>query len=164
MLIPLFVGPFAWDLFWILFLLGLALIPVAIGIAILRYRLYDIDRLVSRSIAYAAVTGTLIVVYLLLNLGLTSAFSTMTRGDSVAVAASTLVVAALFTPVRRRIQRVVDRRFDRARYDADQTALAFASRLRDEVDLPAVTSDLDATVRAAIAPTTVGVWLRAGDR
>jgi hypothetical protein len=71
-----------------------------------------------------------------------------------------LVVAALFTPIRRRIQRVVDRRFDRARYDADQTAVAFASRLRDEVDLPAVTADLHATVRGAIAPTTVGVWLR----
>ena len=114
-------------------LLALFALPFVIAMAILRYRLYDIDLLVSRSIAYAAVTGTLVVVYLLVNLGLTSAFSSLTRGDSVAVAASTLVVAALFTPIRRRIQRVVDRRFDRARYDADQTALAFSSRLRDEV-------------------------------
>ena len=145
---------------WYLVLLGLASLPVAAAVAILRYRLYDIDRLVSRTIAYTAVTGTLILVYLLFNLGLTSILSSLTGGDSVAVAASTLAVAALFTPIRRRVQRVVDRRFDRARYDADLTAVAFAARLRDEVDLPAVTAELDATVRSAIAPTSVDVWLR----
>jgi hypothetical protein len=142
-------------------LLALFAMPFVIGIAILRYRLYEIDRLVSRSIAYAVVTGGLIVTFLAVNLGLTTALSSMTGADSVAVAAATLIVAALFTPLRRRVQRVVDHRFDRARYDAEQTVLAFSSRLRDEVDLPAVTADLDATVRAAIAPTSVGVWLRA---
>ena len=110
----------------LLFLVGLALMPVAIGIAILRYRLYDIDRLVSRSIAYALVTGGLIAVYALVNLVLTTVFGSLTRADPVAVAASTLVVAALFTPVRRRVRSVVDHRFDRARYDAEQTTMAFA--------------------------------------
>jgi hypothetical protein len=82
----------------------------------------------------------------------------------VVVAASTLVVAALFTPLRRRVQRVVDRRFDRARYDAERTATSFAERLRNEVDLATVAADLNETVRAAIAPSSVGVWLRAGER
>ena len=136
------------------------LVPVATAIAILRYRLYEIDRLVSRTIAYAAVTGGLIVVYLVVNLGLTTAFSSITSGDSVAVAASTLVVAALFTPLRRRVQRVVDRWFDRARYDAERTTAAFSERLRNEVDLPSLVAELDTTVRGAISPSRVDVWLR----
>ncbi len=140
------------------------LLPVAAAIAILRYRLYEIDRLVSRTIAYAVVTGGLLAVYLVVNVGLTTVFSSMASGNSFAVAASTLVVAALFTPVRRRVQRVVDRRFDRARYDAERTTSAFSERLRNEVDLAAVAADLDDTVRAAIAPSRVGVWLRAGRR
>lgn len=141
---------------------GLIAMPVAIGIAILRYRLYDIDRLVSRSIAYALVTGGLIVVYATVNLGLTTMFGSLTRAEPVAVAASTLVVAALFTPVRRRVQAIVDQRFDRGRYDAERTTIAFAARLRNEVDLLAVTADLDATVRAAVAPADMAMWLRAG--
>ena len=152
------------DFGWIMFLVSIALTPVAIGIAILRYRLYEIDRLVSRTIAYAVVTGGLIVVYLVVNLALTAVFESFTSGNSVVVAASTLVVAALFTPLRRRVQRVVDRRFDRARYDAEQTTAAFSERLRNEVDLAAVASDLSATVQTSIAPTSVGVWLRAGER
>ena len=151
------------DLAWQVTMFGLASLPIAAGVAILRYRLYEIDRLVSRSIAYALVTGALVVVYLLLNLGLTNAFSSLTRSEPVVVAASTLVVAALFTPVRRRVQRVVDRRFDRARYDAERTLLAFSERLRNEVDLPTVAADLDATVKTAVAPKTVGLWLRAGE-
>ena len=135
------------DLAWYATMFGLASLPIAAGVAIFRYRLYEIDRLVSRSIAYALVTGGLVAVYLVVNLGLTNAFSSLTRSEPVVVAASTLIVAALFTPVRRRVQRVVDRRFDRARYDADRTVLAFSERLRDEVDLPAVTADLDATVQ-----------------
>ena len=150
------------DLAWYAIMFGLASLPVAAGIAILRYRLYDIDRLVSRTIAYALVTGALVAVYLMVNLGLTTALSTVARTNSVAVATSTLVVAALFTPLRRRIQRLVDHRFDRARYDAERTTSAFSDRLRDEVDLTTVASDLDRTVRTAIAPTTVGVWLRGG--
>lgn len=156
-------GPVA-DALFLVAIGGLIALPVAIGIAILRYRLYEIDRLISRTIAYAAVTGGLVIVYLLVNLGLTTVFSSLTRGDSVAVAASTLVVAALFTPARRRVQSVVDRRFDRARYDGERTTTAFAERLRDQVDLPALTADLDDTVRAAIAPTSVGLWLRGDAR
>ena len=152
------------DLAWYAVMLGLASLPVAAGIAILRYRLYEIDRLVSRSIAYAAVTGGLIAVYLFVNLTLTTVFSSVTGSNSIAVAASTLAVAALFTPLRRRVQRVVDRRFDRARYDAEQTTAAFSERLRNEVDLAAVAADLDDTVRASISPSSVGVWLRAGER
>jgi len=143
---------------------GLIAMPIAIGVAILRHRLYEIDRLVSRTIAYALVTGGLVAVYLAVNLVLTTALSTLASGNSVAVAASTLVVAALFTPARRRVQHVVDRRFDRARYDGERTSAAFSARLRDQVDISAVTTDLDATVRAAIAPASVRVWLRAGDR
>jgi hypothetical protein len=143
-------------------LVAMALPPIAIGIAILRYRLYEIDRLVSRSIAYAIVTGGLIVVYLIVNLVLTSVLSSVEGNDSVAVAASTLVVAALFTPLRRRVQRVVDRRFDRVRFDADRTTAAFAERLRNEIGIETVTQDLDATVRTAISPSAVGLWLRTG--
>ena len=152
------------DVGWILFLIGLALIPVAIGIAILRYRLYEIDRLVSRTIAYALVTGGLIAVYLAINLTLTTVFSALARENPAVVAASTLAVAALFAPLRRRVQRVVDRRFDRARYDAERTSAAFSDRLRNEVDLAAVAADFRDTVRTAIAPSSVGVWLRVGER
>ena len=145
----------------VLVLAAMTFPALAIGVAILRYRLYDIDRVVSRTIAYAVVTAGLLIVYLGVNLGLSTILSSVAGSGSVAVAASTLVVAALFTPVRRRVQRVVDRRFDRARYDAERTTAAFSERLRNEVDLAAVAVDLDQTVRAAIAPTSVNVWLRA---
>ena len=146
----------------VLTLVAMALPAFAIGIAILRYRLYEIDRLVSRSIAYAVVMGGLVVVYLTVNLVLTSVLSSVASSDSVAVAASTLAVAALFTPLRRRVQRFVDRRFDRARFDADRTTAAFAERLRNEMSIETVTQDLDATVRTAISPSAVGLWLRTG--
>ncbi len=93
-----------WEVAWAAMMLGLASLPIAAGIAILRYRLYEIDRLVSRTIAYAVVTGGLIVVYLVVNLGLTTAFSSLASGNSAVVAASTLVVAAVFAPLRRRVQ------------------------------------------------------------
>jgi hypothetical protein len=148
----------------LLVLAALAFPAFAIGVAMLRYRLYDIDRVVSRTIAYAVVTAALLIVYLVVNLGLTTILSSVATSNSVAVAAATLVAAALFTPLRRRVQRVVDRRFDRARYDAERTTAAFSERLRNEVDLAAVAADLDRTVRAAIAPTSVNVWLRANER
>ena len=128
----------------------------------LHYRLYELDRLVSRTIAYAVVTGLLLATYAGLILVLEGPLGTAAGGETLPVALSTLAVAALFTPVRRRVQRVVDRRFDRARYDAEGTAAAFSERLRDEVDLATVTADLDATVRTAIAPATMLVWLREG--
>jgi len=140
------------------------LLPVAAAIAILRYRLYEIDRIVSRTIAYGLVTGLLIAAYAGLILLLQGPLDQITGGDTIAVAVSTLAVAALFQPIRRRVQRVVDRRFDRGRYDADRTASAFADRLRDEMDLANLSRDLDTTIRDAIAPRSLGIWLRASRR
>ena len=145
-------------------LAALAFPALAIGAAILRYRLYDIDRVVSRTIAYAVVTAGLLIVYGGVNLGLSTILSSVAGSSSVAVAASTLVAAALFTPIRRRVQRVVDRRFDRARYDAELTSAAFSERLRNEVDIQAVARELDTTVRRAMAPGAVGIWIREARR
>jgi hypothetical protein len=131
------------------------LIPVAVGIAILKYRLYDIDRLISRTLGYAIVTGLLVGLYAGLVLLATQVLSIK---SPVAVAASTLVAAALFTPLRRRVQRVVDRRFNRVRYDADQTVAAFAARLQEGAALDAVRSDLLAVVSTAVEPAHLSVW------
>ena len=137
-----------------------AFVPLAIGIAILRHHLYDIDRLVSRTVAYGLISGILVVAYgatiLLLHLPL----GAVTDGDTVPVALSTLVVAALFQPVRTRIQRVVDRRFDRGHYDAERTVRRFGERLRNEVDIAAVTSDLARTTEITVAPANLAIWLR----
>jgi len=133
-----------------------ALLPVAIGIAVLRYRLYDIDRVISRTVAYAIVTGLLVGVYAGLVLLATHLLRVHTP---VAVAAATLTAAALFNPVRRRVQRRVDRRFNRARYDADQVAAAFAARLKDTVDLGSVRDDLTGIVSRALEPAHVSVWI-----
>jgi MFS family permease len=137
-----------------------ALVPVAIGIAVLRYRLYDIDRVISRTLAYAIVTGLLAGVYAGLVLLTTEVFRVHTP---VAVAAATLAAAALFNPVRRRVQKAVDRRFNRARYDADQTVAAFAARLKDAVDLDAVHDDLAGVVHQALEPAHVSVWISQRD-
>jgi len=135
---------------------SLALVPVAIGIAVLRYRLYDIDRIISRTLAYAIITGLLVGIYAGLVLLTTEVFRVHTP---VAVAAATLAAAALFNPVRRRVQKAVDRRFNRARYDADQTVAAFAARLKDAVDLDAVQDDLASVVTTALEPGHVSVWM-----
>jgi hypothetical protein len=141
---------------------GGALVPVAIGIAVLRYRLYDIDRIISRTVAYAIVTGLLVGVYAGSVLLATEVLRFRTP---VAVAAATLAAAALFTPVRRWVQSRVDRRFNRARYDADQIAAAFAARLKDTVDLGSVRDDLTGIVSRALEPTHVSMWIsRAQDR
>ena len=148
-------------------LLSVATVPMvalSVALAILRYRLYDIDRFISRTISYGLVTGLLVAVFLAVNLGLQSVLSSFTSGNSLAVAGSTLLAAALFTPVRQRVQRIVDRRFDRARYDGERTASAFSVRMRDATDLPTVAADLDLTVRRAIAPSRVGLWLRGRER
>jgi hypothetical protein len=136
------------------------LFPIAIGIAVLRYRLYEIDRLISRTIGWAIVTGLLGAAFVVLVLGLTSVLGRVTGGDTLAVASSTLVVAALFSPVRSRVQGAVDRRFDRSRYDGEQLVAAFGERLRDEVDLATITTEVLTTVDAAVRPSPVGLWLR----
>jgi hypothetical protein len=140
--------------------IGIALVPVAMGIAILRYRLYDIDRIISRTIAYAIVTGVLVSVFAGAILLLQAALSTFTQGQTVAVAASTLAVFALFQPVRRRVQRSIDRRFDRAKYDADVTIQGFSHRLRADIDLDLVRNEIARTANAAVRPTAAAIWLR----
>jgi hypothetical protein len=131
-------------------------VNAAVAIAVLKYRLYDIDRVISRTVAYAIVTGLLIGIYTGLVLLATQVLGLRTP---VAVAAATLAAAALFSPVRRRVQRVVDRRFNRARYDADKTVAAFAARLKDAVDLDAVRADLTGVVHQALEPAHVSVWI-----
>ena len=137
-----------------------ALVPVAIGIAILRHRLYDIDRLISRTVAYVVLTGTLVAIYGSLVIVLGAAMAKLAGGQAIAVAASTLAMAASFGTIRGRVQRAVDRRFDRGRYDANRTVTAFAERLRDEVDLTVLRADVGAVVQLAVAPSRVDLWLR----
>jgi hypothetical protein len=137
-------------------LVGFLALPLSIGVAVLRYRLFDIDRIVSRTLAYAIVTGLLVGVYAGIVLLITQVFRVHTP---VAVAAATLAAAALFNPARRRVQRAVDRRFNRARYDADQTVAAFAARLKDAVDLDSVRDDLAGVVHQALEPAHVSVWI-----
>jgi hypothetical protein len=129
-------------------------------VAILKYRLYDIDRIISRTLAYAIVTGLLVGLYAGLVLLATEVLRVHTP---VAVAAATLAAAALFSPVRRRVQRLVDRRFNRARYDADRTVAAFAARLQDAVDLDSVRADLAGVVQAALEPAHLAVWIQPRD-
>jgi hypothetical protein len=131
-------------------------IGISIGIGILKYRLYDIDRIISRTLAYAIVTGLLVGLYAGLVLLATDVLSVH---GPVAVAVATLAAAALFSPLRRRVQRVVDRRFNRARYDADQTVTAFAARLQDAVELDSVQGELAGVVQRALEPTYVSVWV-----
>jgi hypothetical protein len=140
------------NFFWF----GLAALPVSMGVAILRYRLYEIDRIISRTLAYTVVTGMLVATYAGLVLVSTDVLG---LSSSVAVAASTLAAAAAFSPLRRRVQRVVDRRFNRARYDADVTVAAFAARLQDEVDLDSVRADLAGVVTRTLEPAHLSVWL-----
>jgi hypothetical protein len=148
-------GAGLWGVVGHVALLAVFAIPVSMGVAILKYRLYDIDRVLSRTLAYAIVTGLLIGIYAGLVL---LAQQVLKLNSPVAVAASTLAAAALFNPVRRRVQHAVDRRFNRARYDADQTVTVFAARLQDAVDLDAVREDLADVVQAALEPAHLALW------
>ena len=135
----------------------MALLPLATGAAILRYRLYDLDRIISRTLAYGLLTVLLGGGYAGVVLGLGQLLG---RDSSLAVAVATLAVAAVFQPARRRIQAVVDQRFNRRRYDAAQTIQAFSARLRQQVDLDTLTAELLAVVDQTMQPTRVSLWLR----
>ena len=147
---------------WALMLLALAFLPIAIGIAILRYRLYDIDRLISRTIGWALVTGILAAVFVGVVIALQALLAGVTQGETLAVAASTLAAFALFQPLRRRTQQVVDRRFDRARYDGQRTVDEFSEQLRDKVRTPDINRDIRRVIHDTVRPAHLGVWLRSG--
>ena len=146
---------------WEVLILGFTALPLSIGVGILKYRLYEIDRIISRTLAYAIVTGLLVGVYAGLVLLATHVLAFQ---RPVAVAVSTLAAVALFTPVRRRVQRIVDRRFNRARYDADRTIAAFSARLQGAVDLNTVRDDLLAVVAGSLEPAHISVWVAGGDQ
>lgn len=148
------------DWIWQAWLMSTILPAFAVGIAITRYRLYDIDRIISQGIAYTIVTATLFAVVAVGVLTLPVILTPQVDGNGLAVAASTLIAAILFQPLRSRVQRVVDRRFHRSRYDAERTVDGFAARLRDQLDLPTLTLDLRRTANDAVEPVTTDVWLR----
>ena len=135
--------------------LALLCLDAAIAVAVLKYRLYEIDRIISRTLAYTIVTGLLVGLYAGLVL---LATQVLTLKSPVAVAGSTLVAAALFSPLRSRVQRAVDQRFNRARYDADEMVAAFAVRLKDAVNPDAVQADLASVVQRALEPAHVSMW------
>jgi hypothetical protein len=147
---------------WSAWIVSLVLPLAAITVAILRYRLFDIDRIISNAIGYGVVTLVLFTLFAVVNLALVSQVSPLVNNEGVAVAASTLLVAALFNPLRIRVQRRVDRRFHRAGYDAERMVVEFATRLRDELDLPTLASDLAATAVRAVEPASAVLWLRRG--
>ena len=142
-------------------LLSFAGVPVAIGFAVLKYRLYDIDLLINRALVYGSLTAMLAVVYVGSVVGLQATLRALTGQEStLAVVASTLVIAALFNPLRRRVQALVDRRFYRRKYDAAKTLAAFSARLREETDLEALRDDVVGVARRTVQPEHVSLWLR----
>ena len=152
-------GPLG-DAGWTISNLTFTLLPVAVGIAVLRYRLYEIDRIISRTVSYGLLTAGLLGLYVVAVTVLRGLLAPVTGSSDLAVAASTLAVAAAFRPARRKVQAAVDRRFDRARYDAARTVDDYARRLRRSVDLDDVTAGLQETVSVAVGPERVSVWLR----
>jgi hypothetical protein len=149
-----------WPL--VAFALAATSMPIAIGVAILRYRLYAIDRIISRTISYGLITAVLVGVFATLVVGLQAILARFTGGDTVPVAVSTLVVFVSFQPLRRRVQSTIDRRFQRAHYDAERTQAAFAARLRNNVDLDSLAGEVRSVVAATVAPESIGLWLRPG--
>jgi hypothetical protein len=150
-----------WHLGYFVAILGFALLPVATAIAILKYRLYDIDRIINRTLVYGALTVTLVGVYVGSVLSIEYAFRGLTgNGSQLPIVASTLLIAALFNPLRRRIQSFIDRRFYRRKYDAQKTLEAFSAKLRDETDIEALNNDLVGVVAETMQPAHVSLWLR----
>jgi hypothetical protein len=142
---------------WVFIILGWTAVPISIGVGILKYRLYEIDRLISRTLSYAILTALLAGAFIGL---IALSTNTLALSGRVGVAASTLVAAALFNPLRKRIQHLVDRRFNRARYDAEATVAAFTARLRDAVEIDAIRADLLDAVNRAVQPTHASVWIK----
>ncbi len=138
----------------------LSLVALAVALAVLRYRLYDIDRIISRTVSYAIVTGILALVFVGAIIVFQAFLAPVLGSNPIAVAGSTLVVAALFQPLRSRVQRVVDRRFDRSRYDAERIVSVFSAHLRDDVDLESLEADVRDVVGRTVAPASVGLWMR----
>jgi hypothetical protein len=144
-------------------LLESALIPLSIGIALLRYRLWDIDILINRTLVYGSLTALLALLYFGLVIGLQSLvrlFTGQVSQSPVVIVASTLALFALFQPLRRRLQKIIDRRFYRIKYDAAKTLVAFSATLRDEVDLSRLSEDLVAVVQETMQPAHISLWLR----
>jgi hypothetical protein len=139
---------------------GLDLIPISVAIAILRYRLYDIDLLIKRTLVYGTTSAAIAATFFLGLIALQRALSPLTSGSELSVAAATLFSFALFQPIRRRVQDAVNRRFDRSRYNAARTVDAFADQLRDEVDLTALRADLLGAIQVTMAPAHASLWLR----
>jgi cytochrome bd-type quinol oxidase subunit 2 len=148
------------DWSWPVMVLAIAGIPISCGVAVIRHRLWDVDVVIRKTLVYGGVSALLAGLYFAIVIGLQAAFSGFTRGNDLAIAGSTLAVAALFRPVRARIQDLVDRRFYRRRYDAEQTLAAFNARLRDEIDLEALGRELGEAVRETMQPAHVSLWLK----
>ncbi len=148
----------------VLIVFGVVAIPISAGLAILRYRLWDIDRIVSRTVSYAVLSAVLVGVYAVGVLAAQALIAPVAeQAGPIAVVASTLVVASLFQPLRRRIQRIVDRRFDRMRYDAERELEAFVGRVRDEVEVERVADELAAALQRTMQPAAAAVWVRRSD-
>jgi hypothetical protein len=146
-------------------LLSFAAVPVAIGVAILRYKLYDIDVVINRTLVYGSLTATLVLLYAGSVISLQYVFRALTGGESqLAIVASTLVIAALFNPLRRLVQNFIDRRLYRRKYDAQKTLSAFSKTLREETDLEALNGELLSVVRETMQPEHVSLWLRKTER
>ena len=150
-----------WDIGFALYVAGIAGVPVAVGIAVLRHHLFNIDVLINRTLVYGALTATMGFVYFGSAVLLQGTFRALTGENSqLGVVASTLAIAALFNPLRHRIQGFIDRRFYRRKYDAAKTLEAFSAKLRDETDLDALSDDLVGVIRETMQPEHVSLWLR----
>jgi hypothetical protein len=159
--VPLTISIVGGGVNWIVLALpGVILVPVAVWIAVTRHRLYDIDRLISRGVSWAVLSGLLVAVYVAAVLVLQAVLGRVIQGETLAVAGSTLLAAALFQPLRRRVQVAMDRRFNRTRYDAQRTASAFAGQLRDQIDLDSILDEVRSVVDSSVQPTDVSVWIR----